>query len=343
MIVYIGNALSKHGVAPTAADTIPSLLSAEGFEVSVASGFRNQVLRGCHMLLALILNCRRAEAVLIDVYSTRNFWYAYLCSSVCRLLSIPYIPILHGGDFPKRMDSSRGFVDSILAHAYRVVVPSGYLHEELTKRGYSATLIPNAIPVSNYPFRLRDPIFPRLLFVRAFSQIYQPQTALYALKEILKFYPTARLCMVGPDKDGTLGKCRRLAKELGIQQAVTFAGHLDKASWHQLSSEYSLFINTSTKDNMPVSVIEAMALGLPVISTNPGGIRYLIDHGTNGILVNVGDFDAIAMSVREFVENPDLSRSIALKARKKAETFDWSSVKHRWLEILPLHKGLRGL
>jgi len=78
--------------------------------------------------------------------------------------------------------------------------------------------------------------------------------------------------MVGPDKDSSLGEAKDLAKQLGVAESVTFTGVLPKAQWHQLSEKFDIFINTTNIDNMPVSIIEAMALGLPIVSTNAGGL-----------------------------------------------------------------------
>src|SRR5690606_31616955 len=93
----------------------------------------------------------------------------------------------------------------------------------------------------------------------------------------------ASLCMVGPDTDGSLSQVKALAKQLKV--SVKFTGKLTKSEWNQLSKEYNIFINTTNFDNMPVSVIEAMALGLPVVSTNVGGLPYLITDGVDGMLV----------------------------------------------------------
>lgn len=334
MIIYIGNTLRVHGVAPTPADILPSLLRAEGYAVIVASAYHHVALRLAHMLYTILRNFRSADAIIIDVYSTRNFWYAFLCAHLSRILRIAYIPVLHGGDFPKRMETSPGWVRKLLSGAFSIIVPSGYLAMELSSRGYDAHLIPNAIPVSEYPFTPRTAVRPCLLYVRAFAKLYQPQMALRVLARLRRHYPSATLCMVGADKDGTLDECRQLADELGLGDSVRFTGMLDKPAWHALSADYSIFINTTSKDNMPVSVIEAMALGLPVVSTNPGGIPYLISDRHDGLLVEVGDDLAMTKAVVHLVENPGIALDMSLKARQKAETFDWHKVKTEWHALL---------
>src|SRR5690606_32388170 len=118
---------------------------------------------------------------------------------------------------------------------------------------------------------------PRLLWVRSFSQIYNPVLAL-KIVEILKLKAMeVSLCMVGPDKDGSLQRCKEMATELNLP--VSFTGLLSKQEWIALSRDFDIFINTTNFDNMPISVMEAMSLGMPVISTNVGGLPLLIENG----------------------------------------------------------------
>ena len=333
-IIYIGNALSKHGVSPTSADIVPGLFRVEGYKVTVASSRRNIVLRLLDMLWTIVCGARSVDYVLIDTYSTKNFWYAYFCSQLCRIFRLQYIPILRGGDLPQRMDSSRIIAKAIFLNSYRNVAPSGYLHDALKERGFMGELIPNTLNIEHYKFKLRETIRPKLLYVRAFAGLYNPQMALLVLKNISSNYPEARLSMVGADKDGSLEECRVLARELGIESHVEFPGRLSKKDWHALSKDYDIFINTTNKDNTPVSVMEAMALGLPVVSTNPGGIPFLIEQERDGLLVDVNDVEAMVAKIRLLLRDPNHAISLAKAARSKVEGFDWDQVKLKWQELL---------
>ncbi|MCK5023730.1 MAG: glycosyltransferase family 4 protein [Candidatus Aenigmarchaeota archaeon] len=333
-LIYIGNALAVHNVTPTSADIMPGLFREEGYDVLVFSSKRSLLLRMLDMLGGIVCYARSTDVVLIDTYSTKNFWYAFFCARLCQLLPLKYIPILHGGSLPQRMDRSPHMTKAILANAHAIVTPSRYLQEEIEQRGYESALIPNTIPVAEYRFKERRVLRPRLFFVRAFAGLYNPQMALYVLKALLKDYPEAELCMVGPDKDGTLNDCKTLAKDLGIEKKVMFPGRLSKAEWHKLSEEYDVFINTTNKDNTPVSVIEAMALGLPVVSTNPGGVSYLIDDGKDGLLVDCDDVNTMVKQINRLLKRDEKALSIARVARTKAEGFDWECVKERWESLL---------
>ena len=109
---------------------------------------------------------------------------------------------------------------------------------------------------------------------------------------------------------------------------------LSKKEWVNKAKAYNLFINTTNFDNMPVSVIEAMALGLPVISTNVGGIPHLIDHNKNGILVPPKDANAFVDAILDLKNNSNIANNIAIAARNKVEQYDWNVVKLQWKSIL---------
>ena len=156
--------------------------------------------------------------------------------------------------------------------------------------------------------------------------------AVKVLFELKKDFPEAVLCMVGPDKDGTLAKTQELANELNLE--VHFTGKLSKKQWTVLSEKYDIFINTTHFDNTPVSVIEALALGLPVISTNVGGIPYLLKDKTTALLVNDNDIDAMVNSIKELMSNDVLRDYMVLNSLHLIESFNWQKVKSKWHEIL---------
>jgi glycosyltransferase involved in cell wall biosynthesis len=331
-LLYIGNKLSKHGVTPTTIEILGPLLEREGFTVSYASSQKSMYFRMIDMLWSVFQN-READAVLIDTYSTTNFWYAFATSQLCRLLKLKYIPILHGGNLPFRLKNNPKICNMIFNHSYHNVSPSNYLLEKFREQGFNNLIhIPNGIEIENYPFEQRKKASPNLLWVRSFAKIYNPLMAVAVFSAIKKKYPEATLCMVGPEKDGSSLDAKQKAKDLELE--VLFTGKLSKQDWIKLSKEYAIFINTTHFDNMPVSVIEAMSLGLAVVSTNVGGIPYLLVNKKEGLLVLDNDVDEMVSAIENIIENPDLFLNLTSHARTKAESYDWESVKHIWIATL---------
>jgi glycosyltransferase involved in cell wall biosynthesis len=145
-------------------------------------------------------------------------------------------------------------------------------------------------------------------------------------------YSNATLCMVGPDKDGSLEITKKYAENLGLN--VIFTGGLPQKKWLELSNGYDVFINTTHIDNTPISVMEAMAMGLPIVSTNVGGIPYLLENEKDSLLVNDNDVQVMANSIIRTLENQSETFIRVQNARKKVESFDWNSVKKLWNNLL---------
>ena len=156
--------------------------------------------------------------------------------------------------------------------------------------------------------------------------------AITVYSELKKEFPNAELCMVGPDKENLVEECKAYAKSLSVE--VTFTGKLSKEEWIIMSKNYSVFINTTHFDNTPVSVIEAMALGLPVVSTNVGGIPFLLENRKNALLVNDNDVQSMVDAIKLLVSDANLTKNIVQNARNYVEDFDWEKVKDKWFEIL---------
>ncbi|NPA35293.1 MAG: glycosyltransferase family 4 protein, partial [Chlorobi bacterium] len=256
-ILYIGNKLLKHGISATSIETLGPLLEREGYDMFYSSDKKNILFRLLDMIWSIWRYRNEVNYVLIDTYSKKSFYGSVFISRFCKFLSLKNIMILRGGNLPYRLKKYPLLSGYVFKDAYRLISPSGYLKHEFEKRGYNAMLIPNNIDINIYKFRLRSEISPSLLYVRSFAAIYNPQMAIEVLRLLKKDYPSASLCMVGPDKDGTLLKCQELVKEYQLQNSVTFTGVLSKKEWHKLSEKYDIFINTTNVDNTPVSVIEA--------------------------------------------------------------------------------------
>ena len=224
------------------------------------------------MLTTVLKLHNKVDIVLIDTYSTINFYYAFLISQLCRILNKDYIPILHGGNLPMRLKSSPFMCRLLFTKAKLNVSPSMYLISQFERAGYkNLKCIPNAVNVENYPFKERDNKTIKILWVRSLARIYNPELALQVLTNLKMEGLDVSLTMVGPDREGVLNSLKSMV--LREELDVTFTGKLSMAEWTKLSESHHIFLNTSNFDNMPVSIIEAMLLGLPVVSTNVGGCK----------------------------------------------------------------------
>lgn len=332
-ILYIGNKLATQGKTPTSIETLGVKLE----EIAIVyrySDKKNQVYRLFDILRACWLNRKRVDFAIIDTYSTIAFYYAWGSALLLKILGVSYIPILHGGNLPHRLLRSPRLCHQLFGNSLINVAPSGYLLDHFLRAGLNVTLIPNYIELNQYTYKHRKQASPRILWVRSFHEIYRPHWAIGILERLLKQYPEAHLCMVGPDKDGSLNRCKSLANSKGLTNKIHFTGKLSKHDWIDLSSQYDIFLNTTSIDNTPVSIMEAMALGLIVITTDVGGIPWLFENNVEGILVDNPDEDRLAYAIAEIISQPERTSKLSHNARKKAKEWDWITVKQKWYSLL---------
>lgn len=311
---------------------VPKL--SESLTIKGYSDKRTQLSRLIDMIRALLRHRRHCSLVIIDTFSTRAFWYCYVISLMCRIFKIPYLPVVHGGLFENRLRNSPSISRQVFSNSATNISPSLFLKEIFERNGYEIVYIPNFIDLNQYAYRKRTVLKPNLLWVRAFHKIYNPLMAIRVIKQLTEYFPEALLTMVGTDKDGSLAETQQLAKELGIESNVRFTGYLKKTDWIALSTQSDFFINTTTADNMPVSVMEAMALGLPIVSTNVGGIPYLLNDGINSYLVDNNDDQRMANCIRSLIAESKAGMHIASEARKQSEKLSWDKVGHQWISLI---------
>jgi glycosyltransferase involved in cell wall biosynthesis len=196
-------------------------------------------------------------------------------------------------------------------------------------------VLPNGISISFYPYQLRRQGALRLMWLRAFHKIYNPGMAIQVLALLKQEFPDIHLTMIGPDKgDGSLQKTWQEAVRLCVIDSLTLLGSVRKKDVPEILADGDIFLNTARIDNTPVSVLEAMASGLCVVSTSVGGIPYLIRNEHDALLVPSDNAESMAEAVRRIIVEPDLSRRLSCNARRKVEQLDWSVILPRWEKLL---------
>lgn len=334
-VLLVGNFLSAtHGVRGVC-EELASRLQTDGWPVLTTSARSNRAARLCDML-ATVWRERSVYAVAqVDVYSGAAFFWA---EAVCRLLGHlgkPYVLTLHGGNLPSFARRHPRRVRRLLEGAAEVTAPSGYLLEQLSPFRAGIRLQPNPLDVSRYEFRARPTPRPRLVWLRAFHRMYNPSLAVEVVARLAPEFPDVSLAMIGPDKgDGSLQQVREKAERLGVSGRVEFVGGVPKREVPTRLNEGDIFLNTTDVDNTPVSVLEAMAAGLCVVSTNVGGLPYLLSDGHDALLVPPRDPAAMAAAVGRSLKEEGLCARLSSNARMKAAGCDWSNVLPRWDELL---------
>jgi glycosyltransferase involved in cell wall biosynthesis len=333
-VLLVGNFLAAPLGIPNVGEDLAVHLASSGYAVRTTSSRKRPALRLIHMVRDVLGERRRYDVAQVDVFSGTAFVFAEVVSTLLRLLRKPYVLTLHGGDLPNFGLRWPRRVERLLRNATAVTAPSRYLRDQMRSYRDDIRLLPNAVEVSAYPFHIREQPQPRMLWLRAFHRIYNPKLAPEVLARMAANFPDARLRMIGRDKnDGSLEETKRAAAALGVQDRLVFHGAVAKKDVPRWLATADVFLNTTDFDNTPVSVLEAMAAGLCIVSTNVGGIPHLLEDGCDALLVPPRDAEAMAEAVRRILTEPGLAAALSRNARAKAENLDWSVILPQWEDL----------
>ena len=219
---------------------------------------------------------------------------------------------------------------STIRLADELVVPSEYLVKVFAEFGLRAKAINNLIEVDDFSFRERKQLRPRFLTNRNLEPHYGVDCVLRAFAKIQKAHPDARLTVAGAGSQFT--SLQNLAEELGLQNIV-FVGRVEPDSIYAQYDAADVYLNGSRIDNQPLSILEAFACGIPVVTTDAGGIPDIVADGTTGFVVPVDDHELMAERALSVLEKPQDTVKITRRAFNECQKFKWQSVGEQWNEL----------
>ena len=323
----------RPGWVPNPAEKLADLLAAEGLECKLVSSHPNRAVRFFDTLVNIARWRRRVDVVVVQMYSGPAFVVGWATVLVARAVGLPVVLHLHGGNLPRLAQRHPGAMRRLMARATAVVAPSDYLRRELAVVRADIEVIPNVIEVDPATVSSERTSSRNLLWMRTFEPTYDPEMAIDVLARLRAHGYDARLTMAGQDQ-GALGRTRARAEAVGVADEVSFPGFLDSDAKVQAFTEHAIFINTTRVDNAPVTLFEAAAAGLPIVTTDAGGISTLFEHDVNALVVPVGDVDAMANSISRLFDNPDVAARLVRNSRQLALSATWERVRPRWLSVL---------
>ena len=222
-------------------------------------------------------------------------------------------------------------VAPILHRVQVVTVPSAFLKRVFAEFGVEAQVVSNVMELERFPFRQRR-MGPELkiLVNRSLEKIYNIPLAIEAFRVFRETHPGASLTLAG---GGSLrGEVEALVEREGIE-GVTFLGRVDHEAMPALLDQHDVSLNPTDVDNMPVSILEAFASGLPVVSTDAGGVPDLVEDGVHGLLVPKGNAPAIVQALERLVSEEGLAERLVAAGRAHGEGFRWEMVFPQLLAV----------
>lgn len=191
----------------------------------------------------------------------------------------------------------------------------------------NAIIAPTLADFNQFSFLPRKNFAPRLIATRNLEPVYDVKTIIRSFHIVSKKYPDACLGIVG---DGSQrAELENLVNELLLADKICFYGQVQHACIQNIYNKYDILVNASKIDNLPGSILEAFACGLPVISTRAGGIPYMVDDGVTGFLVDIEDYQKMAAKVLHVIENPGDGRRIAKNGLKQIATYSWANIESK--------------
>ena len=290
-------------------------------------------LRTCaNQMIYLPSLARLASVDVVHVFSA-SYW-SFLLAPVpamiaARGLKKRVVLHYHSGEADDHLSNWGHLVHPWLRLADEIVVPSEYLRTVFARHGCRSRVIANVVDLSRFQYRERAPLRPRLLSTRNLEPYYQVDVILEAFARFKAMEPAATLTVAGFGSEES--RLRRRA-EVIAGDAIRFVGKVDPERMPALYAEADIFLNASVVDNQPVSILEALSAGLPVVSTRAGDIPFMVRHGETGLLVPPSDPQALADAVAVLWRDPDRARHMARQARRDVAKHTWSAVRDAWAE-----------
>jgi L-malate glycosyltransferase len=344
-VAIVAASLDILGGQGVQARTLVEALEGDGFRVTFVP-INPRVPRGLEwvrripVIRTLVNQClyvpslrRLASVDVVHIFSA-SYW-SFLIAPVpamlaARALNKRVVLHYHSGEADDHLSHWGALVHPWLRLAHAIVVPSRYLREVFARYGYAAHVIPNVVDVSRFRYRERQPLRPRVLSARNLEPYYRVDLIIHAFARFMRRQPDATLTIAGYGSEEP--RLRRLAASLA-GDAIRFAGKVDQKGMAGLYANHDIFVNASVVDNQPVSILEAFASGLPVISTPTGDIRSMVRHGETGLIARAGDAVALFDALSAVWNDPEAARRRARHARREVQAFTWTAVRDRWTGI----------
>jgi phenylacetate-CoA ligase len=280
------------------------------------------------LYLPTLRKLRSADIVHVAFASYWSFLFAPLHAIVAaRRWGKPILLNYHNGEADDHLANWGSLVHPWLKMVDKIVVPSLFLRDVFTRHGYKAEVIHNVIAADQYRFRERRPILPEFLSVRNFEPHLGVEQTIVAFAMIQTVFPAASLTIAGHGPQEP--ELKHLAQALSLRN-VRFLGAVDPLAMPNVYDRHAILLNSSFADNQPLSVLEAMACGMPVVTTPVGDIPNMVEDGESGTLVPVADPSAMAKAATLLLEQPERTALMAQRAKRSLMQYDWAKVGPAW-------------
>ena len=286
------------------------------------SGRAARLVSGFLLLLRLSVRLLIQRPALVHIHTSAfaSFWEKASMTVLCRLLGRKVILHLHSGNFDRFFIQSRAkrLIRAALRLPHRLIVLSPHWDTFFRYTGCARIIIvPNCAAEEFFSARSGEGQGEDIVFVGSFVKEKGVTELLEAMAHLRKAGFTNRLILAGGRKKGFPAWVSDQIKTLSLDRVQIFE-NLPPSRLAEIMADAALFVLPSHLEGLPIAMLEAMAVGLPVVATPVGGIPDVIEDGINGCLVPVGDSAGLAGSLERLLRAPDLRRRMGVANRQKA-------------------------
>lgn len=252
---------------------------------------------------------------------------------VARIRGIPVVINYRGGKARTFFASSWSRIEKAMNSAAAIVVPSGFLKDVFKDFGKEAIVVPNIIDLSVFNYRpQKAPLdAPHIIVTRNLEPIYDNATAINSFRIVADRFPQARFTIAGSGP--CLDALKTQSQRLGLSDVLSFVGRLDRPQMSSLYESADIMVNASQVDNMPNSLLEALASGVNVVTTNVGGIPYMVEHEKTALMVEPERPEAMALAIIRLLEDRELAKHLAATGRDSVKCYSPEHVVPLWESV----------
>lgn len=324
-ILIIANYKPGTGGISGQVEKIHACLDAEGVENSIFS-VKGSIWFRIKSFFKLFQTGRKYDVFHIHTCSHGGFISAVIGVTVGRRLKKRVVLTYHGGGGEAFFEKHTRLVKHFLLKTDTNIVLSGFLGKIFDKYDLPYVTIPNIIELDNSRFKQRKELKPNFISIRSLEPLYNIECILKAFAEVKKQIPSATLTVVGGGSQRE--ELEHFAEENHIPDVI-FTGRVDNSQIYNYLDRSDIMLSAPRIDNMPVSLLEAFNAGLLVISSNVGGVPYMIEDGKNGLLFESDNHIQLAEKMLYAVGNTQHSAEMIRNANDSLSFYTWGNVRNK--------------
>ena len=328
-ILLIANYRQGVGGISGQVEILQRKLRKEGYKTDIFST-KASAWKRLTMLPKLRNKAREYDVIHVHCCSEWGFLPAVMGVRVGGILGKRLVLTYHGGGGESFFDKHPKLVHWYLTRTDANIVLSGFLARIFEKHHLPYVIIPNIVDLDSSLFRERVPLRPRFVCIRAHEELYNIPCVLRAFQQVQIRIPEATLMLVGA---GTLHEDLKQQVEQMKLPNVTFTGRVDNSEIVKYLDQADIMLSAPKVDNMPVSLLEAMNAGLLVVSSNVGGVPYMIEDGKSGLLFESDNDVELAEKMLWALNHQLESKEIIVRAFQSVKKYSWENVRDQLLAL----------